>query len=162
MSQTDSTPSAALVTSDIRVRAKQGFVWGLGATLAMTIIMFLGTVSGMSPIPRPVPPAVAETVFGAALPSMLIAPLGMLFHFLYGGIWAALFAVWSKPLTIAKGAGLGLFLWLLMQVTVLPLLGWGVFGSAVTVQIAVATLVLHLVYGLVLGALGDRSAGETT
>jgi hypothetical protein len=46
---------------------------------------------------------------------------------------------------------MGLFLWLIMELVVLPLLGWGVFGSAITSKIAVATLVLHLIYGGILG-----------
>jgi len=29
--------------------------------------------------------------------------------------------------------------------------GWGVFGTAITPKIAVATLVLHLIYGATLG-----------
>lgn len=122
----------------------------------MTIFMFAGSLTGLSPIPKPVPPAVLGAVFGAAVPSALIAPLGMVSHFVYGGVWAGLLAAWSKPVTILKGLGLGAFLWLLMQVTVLPLLGWGLFGAAVTVKIAVATLVLHLIYGVTLGVLGDR------
>ncbi len=41
-----------------------------------------------------------------------------------------------------------------MQIVVLPVLGWGVFGLAITgfpPKIAVGTGVLHLVYGGVLG-----------
>jgi hypothetical protein len=38
-----------------------------------------------------------------------------------------------------------------MELMVLPLLGWGVFGSAITPKIAIATLALHLVYGGTLG-----------
>jgi len=41
----------------------------------------------------------------------------------------------------------GVVLWFIMQILVLPLIGWGIFGSAIDVKIAVATLVLHLVYG---------------
>lgn len=43
-----------------------------------------------------------------------------------------------------------------MQLIVLPLLGWGVFGVAITPPTAVATLVLHLIYGPSLGWLIDR------
>jgi hypothetical protein len=37
-----------------------------------------------------------------------------------------------------------------------PFLGWGAFGAAITPIIAVATLVLHLVYGATFGWLMDR------
>jgi hypothetical protein len=38
----------------------------------------------------------------------------------------------------------------------LPHLGWGLFGTAITVEIALATLLLHLVCGLTLGLLLAR------
>lgn len=56
-----------------------------------------------------------------------------------------------------RGIGLGVFLWLIMQVVVLPFLGWGLFGTAQTPKIAVATLVLHLVYGPTFGWLMGRN-----
>lgn len=122
----------------------------------MTIFMLAGSMAGISPIPKPVPPTLFGAVFGAIVPSALITPLGMVSHFVYGGVWAALLAAWSKPVTVAKGIGLGAFLWLLMQVTVLPIVGWGLFGTAITVRIAGATLVLHVIYGVTLGVIGDR------
>ena len=49
-----------------------------------------------------------------------------------------------------------------MGVVVLPLLGWGLFGTAITPRVAVATLLLHLVYGSVLGWSLDRGAAGRT
>lgn len=48
-----------------------------------------------------------------------------------------------------------------MQIMFLPFLGWGLFGTAITPKIAVATLVLHLVYGGVLGWPLDRDMPST-
>jgi hypothetical protein len=44
----------------------------------------------------------------------------------------------------------------MMQIAWLPYLGWGAFGSTITLSIAMATLVLHLVYGVAVGWLIDR------
>ncbi len=77
-------------------------------------------------------------------------------HLSYGGVAGAVLAALTRPVTVWKGLGWGVLLWLVMQVVVLPLLGWGFFGVAITPRIAVATLVLHLVYGLTLGLLMDR------
>lgn len=49
-----------------------------------------------------------------------------------------------------------------MQVVVLPFLGWGLFGASQTPRIAVATLVLHLVYGATYGWLMDRPGGAVS
>ncbi len=81
----------------------------------------------------------------------LILLLAILAHLLYGGIWGAILTGVTRPVTLWKGLGLGIILWLIMQIVFLPLLGWGFFGSAITPKIAIATLVLHLVYGAMLG-----------
>lgn len=62
----------------------------------------------------------------------------------------------TRPVTAAKGLGYGVLLWVLMGIVFLPFLGWGLFGTGVTPKIAVATLVLHLLYGGVLGWGLDR------
>lgn len=51
---------------------------------------------------------------------------------------------------------MGVLLWLIMQVAVLPFLGWGFFGMNETLKIALATFILHLIYCGVLGWLIDR------
>ena len=70
---------------------------------------------------------------------------------------AAVLAATTRPVTIWKSIGLGLFLWVLMGLFLLPALGWGFFGAAITPEIAVATLILHLIYGITLGWLLDRN-----
>ena len=78
--------------------------------------------------------------------------IGMLAHFIYGGVAGLVFTLVIKnKVNIWKGLGWGIFLWLGMQLIFLPLLGWGIFGSAISPKIAVATLMLHLVYGSTLG-----------
>lgn len=77
-------------------------------------------------------------------------------HFAYRGFWGAVLAGFTRRATFWKGLGLGVFLWLVMQVVVFPFLGWGFFGIAITSRIAVAMLILHLIYGATLGLLMDR------
>ena len=57
-------------------------------------------------------------------------------------------------------AAWGALLWALFGVAWAPYLGWGLFGVAQAARIAVATLVLHLVYGLTLGTGMDRAGQE--
>lgn len=70
-----------------------------------------------------------------------------------------LLAAATRPgrVTVWLGLGLGAALWLVMNVAWFPYLGWGAFAVGITPAIAVATFVLHLVYGGVLGAMLDRS-----
>jgi len=138
-------------------RLVTGFGWGVVATIAMSLLMIVGLATGMSPMPKPIPAAIVEQVLGQETPKPLIMVLAAIAHLGYGGFWGAVLAATTRPVTIWKGVAMGLFLWLIMQVAVLPFLGWGVFGAAITPKIAVATLILHLVYGATLGWLLDRN-----
>ncbi len=138
-------------------RFLSGFGWGVLATVGMSIPMIIGTATGVAPMPEPIPKAIMTTIFGKQFPTLLIMLLAAGSHLVYGGIWAALLTQVTTRVTIRKGLGLGVFLWLLMQVVVLPFIGWGLFGTTITPKIAVATLVLHLIYGVLVGWLVDRA-----
>lgn len=150
---TDRTAHSALTHSSHRIAA--GFGWGVVATIAMSILMIIGVRTGIAPMPKPIPAAIVGKLLGGG-PKALVMILAIVSHIAYGGFWGAVLARFASPVTIGKGLGLGVILWLIMQLVVLPFLGWGLFGSAVTLKIAGATLLLHLVYGAVLGALIDR------
>ncbi len=143
-------------THMITKRFWSGFGWGVVATIGMSIPMVIGTAAGVAPMPEPIPKVIVTMVLGKGLPMPLIMVLAAGSHLAYGGIWAALLTQVTDRITIWKGLGLGVFLWLLMQVVVLPLIGWGLFGAAITPKIAVATLILHLIYGALVGWLVDR------
>lgn len=130
---------------------KRGFGYGLLATLGMTLVMIAGTGLQLSPMPEPIPIALARRAFGA-LPMPALVSLGMLAHFLYGGLAGSILArLLKEQVNLWWGLGWGILLWLGMELVFLPLLGWGLFGSAITPKIAMATLVLHLIYGGILG-----------
>ena len=89
--------------------------------------------------------------------------LGLTAHFLFGGSWAGVLWLLAKPVSASKALLLSLGLWLFMQLAVLPVLGWGRFGSRLTLSIAAATLLLHVVYGGTLAVAaqsGWRMAGQ--
>lgn len=136
-------------------RLARGFGWGVIATVAMSVLMIIGMTTGMAPMPKPIPAAIVGTLLGGG-PQPLIMVLAIVLHLAYGGFWGGVLARLTPRVTITKGLALGIGLWLLMQVAVLPFIGWGLFGTAVTPKIAVATLLLHLVYGGVLGMGLDR------
>ena len=130
---------------------RKGFLYGLGATVLMTLVMFTGMKTGVSPIPEPIPVALAKLVFGALSKPVLMI-IALLLHFIYGSVNGAIAAgIFKSRATFWHGIGWGILLWIIMQLIVLPILGWGIFGTAVTFKIAFATLILHLVYGSILG-----------
>lgn len=134
----------------------RGLRWGIVATIVMSIPMVAATLTGLAPMPRPIPVAIIGKLLDGGLSTSALAILATASHLAYGGVWGAILAAATPPVTIGKGLGLGVFLWLLMNVAVLPWLGWGLFGRAVTLRIAVVTLILHLIYGAAYGWLMDR------
>ncbi len=134
-----------------------GFALGVAAVIPMTTVHFLLRTAGLFPASKPVFLAVAGEIFGSGLPPSGLMVLGLACHFAYGGFWGAVLLAAARRVTVWKGIGLGLFLWLAMQLLVLPFVGYGAFASHVTWKLAPASVVTHLVYGAALGALGARA-----
>ncbi len=157
MSVQSDSPSVADVSSP-SARLWRGFGWGVLATIAMSIPMMIGMATGVAPMPEPIPKALVTLVFGDGLPTPLVMVLAAGSHLGYGGVFGAVLSAWVPDAGLKEGLILGGLLWLVMELAVLPVLGWGVFGTAITPKIAVATLVLHLIYGATLGWGLRRSA----
>lgn len=131
-------------------RTGWAFLVGVWATTVMSVPMLTATVLDLSPMPAPIPVA-AVKAFGPALPQPLLAVAGLGTHLAYGGLWAAVL-VWQVEAPDGRSAlALAVGLWIVMGLGLLPALGWGPFGIGVAPQVAVATLVLHLLYGVALG-----------
>jgi hypothetical protein len=143
-----------------RERASDGVVWGVVATLAMSTLLLAATAIGLSPAPRPVYEAVVALVLGD-LPAAVLLFSGLAAHFVYGGAVGAVVAGVVPRVTPGHGLAVGLGLWLLSGVLVLPALGWGLLGLAIGPALVAGNLLTHLVYGGVFGALVDRD-GSTT
>lgn len=112
-------------------------------------------------MPKPVPAAlVAHTLGPLPEPGALV--LAVIAHLAYGATVGALLAGFVSRITVWVGVGYGVVLWAVMGLVWLPYLGWGLFGTAQTPRVAVATLVLHLVYGSALGLLLDRKSTRPT
>lgn len=135
-----------------------GAIWGLVATVAMSVVMLVGTATGVAPMPKPIPAALVSHTLGLSEGPLLML-LAALAHLGYGALAGAALAGLVRRVNVWIGLGWGAVLWALMGLVWLPYLGWGLFGTAVTPKIAVATLVLHLIYGLTLGLLLARKPG---
>ena len=145
---------------------------GLVAALLMFAIMMVGIhVTGIAPFNMP-PSAAFLEVLG-----LNIGPLPLLAHFGYGAFWSAvLVGVYDDSVDIKKGLALGGGLWLFMMVVYSPVIGWGLFGLAGTPDLAkdaalyleagpkyaVMTLLLHALYGVVVGKLDEVWIGGGT
>lgn len=116
---------------------------GILTALLLSAVMVPALRLGISPLPKPLGLAFAETVLGRPLP----LPVGLLFHLAYVTAWSVLYVVlFRAALTFRNALLLGLFLWLLVLFIFFPIVGWGVLGLAVTPKLIVASLVPHLLF----------------
>lgn len=136
-------------------------VVGIGAALAMYILMVLAIKSGAAPFNVP-PSAAMLTRLG-----INVGPLALLLHFAYGAFWSMALVYWFEQRTgITNGIYVALGLWFIMMIIYSPIIGWGFFGFGGSGSVLpsndplylapgpkylVATLVLHLVYGAIIG-----------
>ena len=87
----------------------------------------------------------------------LTTPAAWMDHFIVGVVvWGLLFAVFesaaTRPAHWLKGIIFGVFAWLMMMVIFTPLAGAGFFGAKLGIAAVIGLLILHLIYGFVLGA----------
>ena len=134
-----------------KINVSRAIVAGLAGTAAMTALMLAAPMMGMPPMN-----------IGAMLGSMMggVVALGWAAHFMIGValavIYAAAFAHRLPGPGPVRGALYGIAPWLMAQLVVMPMMGAGLFsGSAL---VAAGSLMGHLVYGAVLGAVYGHAA----
>jgi hypothetical protein len=125
---------------------KRAVLAGLAGTAAMTVLMHLAPLMG-------VPPMNVGAMLGSVMGG--IVALGWAAHVMIGValaiIYAAVFAARLPGPPAVRGMVYGVAPWLLAQLAVMPMMGAGLFsGSAL---VAGASLMGHLVYGGVVGAI---------
>jgi hypothetical protein len=129
---------------------------GVATAVVLSVIMVTALKTGISPMPKPLALAFANTLVNAELP----LPVGLMFHVAWVTLWSVIYVVlfWDA-LTFKRALGLGLALWALVLVVFFPFVGWGFFGLAVSPLLIVAALMSHLVFALVLWALAHWVLG---
>ncbi|HEC71452.1 hypothetical protein LCGC14_2238660 [marine sediment metagenome] len=128
---------------------KSGFLAGFIATVVLSVLMVMKGMMGVMP----------ELDVAAMLAGMIGAPVivGWIVHFLIGTVaWGGGFAVLYDYIpgssAVQKGIVFGIAAWLGMMILIMPMAGAGLFGLALGMMAPIMTLVLHIIFGAVLGA----------
>lgn len=132
----------------------KGLVAGLAATVVLSAIMMMKQAMGLMPELNPI--AMITKMAGSSTPLM-----GWMGHFVIGTVlWGLLYAAldtklpgpyWLRGAIFATGA------WFIMMVMLMPMAGAGLFGLSLGMMAPVATLMLHWIYGAVLGGVYGAS-----
>ena len=135
----------------------KGMLAGLVATVVLSVLMVLKTMMGLMP----------QLDLPKMIAGMMGAPdqplIGWIVHFaigivVYGVAIAVLDAKLPGTSHVGHGMMLGVIGWLIMMVMLMPMSGAGFFGMNMGVMAPMMTLVLHLIFGAVLGWVYGRSA----
>ncbi len=123
---------------------------GIMTAILLSVVMVPALKLGISPLPKPLGLAFAETVVGRALP----LPVGLLFHVAYVTFWSIAFVVlFRNSLSFGKALLLALVLWIGVLVVFFPVVGWGFLGLGISPKLIVASLVPHLLFAAFLWGL---------
>ena len=129
--------------------AKAGGV-GIVTALLLTGVMVPATEFGLSPMPKPLGLAFAETVLGRTLP----LPVGLLFHIVYVAFWSIIYvSLFRDDLSLIRALVLSALLWIAILLVFFPVVGWGFLGLAISAKLIVASLVLHVLFAMFLWGL---------
>lgn len=126
-----------------------GLVAGFIATVVLSALMIVKGMMGV--MPELDVAAMIGTMMGAS------ATVGWVVHFMIGTIaWGGGFALLYKNVpgdtAVVKGIVFGTAAWLGMMIIVMPMAGAGLFGMTFGIMAPVMTLLLHVVFGAVLGS----------
>jgi hypothetical protein len=131
---------------------KRAAVAGLVGTAVMTGLMLLAPLIGL---PRLAIGSLLSTLLAVSVAFLPIGPAtGWVLHGLFGillaVVYAAAFAGRLPGPPLARGALYGILVFLLAEVTFMPLVGAGVFSRG-DVPMILGSLLGHLVYGGLVG-----------
>lgn len=128
---------------------KAGLVAGFSATVVLSAMMIAKSMMGIMP----------ELDVIHMLSAMMGAPavMGWVGHFMigtlaWGGGFALLYSMIPASGAVMKGILFGIAAWLGMMIMIMPMVGAGLFGMAFGIMAPMMTLVLHIIFGAVLGA----------
>lgn len=131
-----------------------GVISGFVATTVLSVMMVIKAKMGMLPKLNVIfmLAHMAHQKMGApASPAV-----GWMLHYMIGTvIWglafAALFKVLPPGKAWQKGIVFGVIAWVLMMIGPMPMAGAGLFGLKLSIAAPIMTLVLHILFGAVLG-----------
>ena len=123
---------------------------GLAATLVLSALMVMKTMVGVMP-ELDLPKMIAGMMGSSGTPMLDWAVHSVIGIVGYGLAIAFLNARLPSPIPIFHGVIIAMVGWLVMMAIMMPMVGAGLFGMNMGLMAPMMTLVLHLVFGAVLG-----------
>lgn len=131
-----------------------GIIAGFAATVVLSVMMIIKAGMGLMPHLNVIAMLAMMAHQKMGLP--VTPAIGWLLHFIIGTIlwglaFAALYQYIPGKKAWLKGILFGIAAWILMMIGPMPMAGAGLFGLKLGLAAPVMTLVLHMLFGVVLG-----------
>lgn len=133
----------------------------LAATIILSVLMLMKTALGIMPELN-LPQMIADAMGSDQAPLLGWTVHAMIGVVVYGAAMAALAAGFPGEGYLGRGLLLGTIGWIVMMVVLMPMMDVGLFGMQLGLMAPVMTLVLHLVFGGVLGWVYARMTTHET
>jgi len=127
----------------------RAFGIGVAVGVLTALVMLILSETGISPFPKPPSLAFAEVLLDRQLPM----PVGLLFHTAYVVLWSVVFVRFFPRRNIKTALALAGALWLMLLAVFFPIVGWGFAGLHVSPKLIPASLLPHLLFGVLLWGL---------
>ena len=133
----------------------RAMIAGFVATVVLSALMLIKSMMGV------MPELDLATMLAGMAHNMMGLPatpaVGWVLHFMIGTVvWGIGFALLYRVLpgagAVGKGVVFGALAWVLMMLIPMPMAGAGLFAMKMGMMAPVMTLLLHLIWGAVLGA----------
>ena len=131
-------------------RITKGFLAAAAATSVLSALMVMKQMMGLMP-QLDLPKMIAGMMGAPDTPMIAWAVHVMIGIVGYGLAIALLDSRLPGKSSLLHGVLLGLAGWLVMMIMLMPMAGAGLFGMALGMMAPMMTLVLHLIFGAVLG-----------
>lgn len=129
----------------------RGIFAGLIATIALSALMIIKAMMGVMPAFN----VITDWTDALGAFGMSVTPaIAWILHFVLGAVWGVLFAMFHRQLPggyVVSGIVVGVLAWLGMMIAFMPLAGNGLFALGIGPIVTMASLMLHIFFGAVLG-----------
>lgn len=144
---------------DLIRRARTGTLAGLMTVSITTVLNLLSRAVGILPDSMDLR-QMAAFIDPLEFPTLALIA-GIAVHVIAGGLYGLIYGALVKRFSAKSGVSFMLALWLVMMLILFPMTGRGWFGIHEGWGLPVATLILHTVFGVLLGQFASKIANQS-
>jgi len=136
----------------------RAMIAGFVATVVLSLLMIMKGMMGIMPQLDVISMLgkMAQDMMGFGGPAVAWGMHFMIGTVLWGFLFAILYPLLPGSGAVGKGISFGVLAWLMMMIGPMPMAGAGLFGMNLGLMAPMMTLILHVIFGAVMGLVFAR------